>query len=595
MGTCESSKRNREQQVVVNPLASSKEQIGIEKEIYELRKADTKSDVVSQIIKCAPKLEENDKREQVELFFSLFRENLKQNSTYQIRLGLLTKNAKIEQLLGSTNEKHIEEDSENIDFDKTFVIDYFFESKQVLYIYFVENGKKEGYLETTVADVMGAKNSFKIFDMKIGGKTISMIIQGNPVKYNDYNLSLDLSVDFGAIAGKPYYVVKRNLCTDYELNWIRAYKSEVLLTYPKKNKFKVVNLSTQFLCNSDMKNKPIIIEFYDSTENKLIGQVTTTIEKLIQMQTINLSPLTASNRRSSIKNGIVDHGQENLEKNKTDKSSENMQSLKQEPKEVTFNCSYKRHYKFLDYVRGGVIISMIVGIDFTSSNGDPNSENSLHSIVMNPNYYEQAVRTCCNIVSPYDENQLFPVFGFGAQIDNDNSNAFNLNKKKDPNVKTVQGILDCYRNFLPEARLGGPTFFSPLISKCNMIAKNIKMHNNSDVYSVLIILTDGLICDMDDTIDDLVEASTLPISIIIIGIGPGDPKTGFQGMVILDSDDKNLISSRGEKASRDIVQFVQFNLFANDLVKLAEHVLEEVPRQVESYYNMIGKVPEKDN
>jgi len=261
-------------------------------------------------------------------------------------------------------------------------------------------------------------------------------------------------------------------------------------------------------------------------------------------------------------------------------------------KEVRFNCQYNKQYKFLDYIRGGVIISMMVAIDFTSSNGDPNTLESLHSIAMNPNYYERAVDACCNIVAPYDDDQLFPVFGFGAQIDNsDNCHAFNLNMKKDPNVHTVQGILDCYRKFLPEAKLGGPTFFSPLISKCNAIAKNIKKHNNSDVYSVLIILTDGLICDMDDTIDDIVEASNLPISIIIIGIGPGDPKTGFQGMVVLDSDDKDLVSSRGEKAVRDIVQFVEYNKFGNDPVKLSEQVLEEVPRQVESYYNMIGKVP----
>ena len=36
------------------------------------------------------------------------------------------------------------------------------------------------------------------------------------------------------------------------------------------------------------------------------------------------------------------------------------------------------------------------------------------------------------------------------------------------------------------------------------------------------ILTDGLINDMDETIDALVEASYLPISVIIIGVGYGD-------------------------------------------------------------------------
>ena len=35
---------------------------------------------------------------------------------------------------------------------------------------------------------------------------------------------------------------------------------------------------------------------------------------------------------------------------------------------------------FLDYIRGGVRLNLVVGVDMTSSNGDPNSTHSLHSI-----------------------------------------------------------------------------------------------------------------------------------------------------------------------------------------------------------------------
>ena len=38
-------------------------------------------------------------------------------------------------------------------------------------------------------------------------------------------------------------------------------------------------------------------------------------------------------------------------------------------------------------------------------------------------------------------------------------------------------------------------------------------------YNILMILTDGIIRDMQETINALVEASFLPISVIIIGIG----------------------------------------------------------------------------
>ena len=95
------------------------------------------------------------------------------------------------------------------------------------------------------------------------------------------------------------------------------------------------------------------------------------------------------------------------------------------------------------------------------------------------------------------------------------------------------------------------------------------------------ILTDGLINDMDETIDALVEASYLPISVIIIGIGYGD----FGNMDILDADENPLFDKNGRKADRDLVQFVPFYKFSNsDGDKLAEQVLEEVPRQVVEYY-----------
>ena len=41
-------------------------------------------------------------------------------------------------------------------------------------------------------------------------------------------------------------------------------------------------------------------------------------------------------------------------------------------------------------------------------------------------------------------------------------------------------------------------------------------------YFILLILTDGLIMDMEDTITEIVKASSLPLSIIIVGVGSED-------------------------------------------------------------------------
>ena len=94
------------------------------------------------------------------------------------------------------------------------------------------------------------------------------------------------------------------------------------------------------------------------------------------------------------------------------------------------------------------------------------------------------------------------------------------------------------------------------------------------------ILTDGIIEDMDDTINSLVEASYLPISVIIIGIGNAD----FSNMDVLDADEDPLYDNNGRKADRDLVQFVPFKKFSSNGELLAKEVLSEIPRQVIEYY-----------
>jgi len=491
-------------------------------------------------------------KEQVELYFYIVESNLSPDKNYKIKLDVLTKNSKTLNL-GFTNEKTGV--NQRIDFDKTYIFDYYFEISQTLKISIVQDDKPKVALETSVGKIMGSKGQHHIIEFMSNGLTGKLCIQGNPVKTTDYKFKFDINVDFGNQVTSPYFIIKRNLSKDNKVNWIKAYRSEILLKYPQHKQFNVISLNTQFLCNSDLENKPILIEFYDYY-NQLIGGFCGSIENLVNTKTTYV----------------------------TDPNGNVIQD-----KLVTFNCAYKKQYKFLDYVRGGVQVSMMVGIDFTASNGQPTDKISLHSIYKKPNLYEKAIDSCCTIVAYYDSDQLFPVFGYGALIGATNivNHCFPINLTSDPNIFTVNGILETYRNFIQEVKLYGPTYFGPLINHCNDIAKKNILN---DTYYIIIILTDGIINDMQDAIDAVVDASVLPMSIIIIGIGPGGDN-GFQEMEELDSDNKVLVSSKNVKAQRDIVQFVEFGRFDNDPKRLSEAVLEEIPSQVISYYDFIEKIP----
>ena len=82
---------------------------------------------------------------------------------------------------------------------------------------------------------------------------------------------------------------------------------------------------------------------------------------------------------------------------------------------------------------------------------------------------------------------------------------------------------------------------------------NLRLQN----YYVLLILTDGAITDIDATLCSIVAVSHLPMSIIIIGVGGAD----FSTMNMLDGDDGVLKAPNGQRACRDIVQFVPFRQF----------------------------------
>ncbi|XP_024118399.1 copine-3-like [Oryzias melastigma] len=134
--------------------------------------------------------------------------------------------------------------------------------------------------------------------------------------------------------------------------------------------------------------------------------------------------------------------------------------------------------------------------------------------------------------------------------------ALNFNPTN-PYCQGVQGIVEAYRMVLPQLRLSGPTNFSPIINHVASIASSGAQANTATQYFVLLILTDGEITDFDQTRDAIVRASRLPLSIIIVGVGPAD----FKAMNHLDGDDGKLKSTTGEAVSRDIVQFVPFRDF----------------------------------
>uniref|UniRef100_A0A3B3H5G1 C2 domain-containing protein n=1 Tax=Oryzias latipes TaxID=8090 RepID=A0A3B3H5G1_ORYLA len=255
-------------------------------------------------------------------------------------------------------------------------------------------------------------------------------------------------------------------------------------------------------------------------------------------------------------------------------------------------CKVIKMHSFLDYIMGGCQIQFTVAIDFTASNGDPRNSCSLHYIhPYQPNEYLKALVAVGEICQDYDSDKMFPAFGFGARIPPDFkvSHDFAVNFNEDnPECAGIQGVVEAYQACLPKLQLYGPTNIAPIIQKVAKTASQEVHTKEAMQYFILLILTDGVITDMADTREAIVQASHLPMSIIIVGVGNAD----FSDMQMLDGDDGILRSPKGEPVLRDIVQFVPFRSFKHaSPAALAKSVLAEVPNQVVDYYNSKGIKP----
>ena len=480
---------------------------------------------------------QNEAKEKARLRLSIINPSL--NRDYKVSLTAFTQKSQ-SIFLGSTTQITATS-PQNLDFHETFILDYYFEKQQRINFQ-IQYGSSYKTIETTLGSIMGSRK--QIFTEQFGNSGETLLICGDTLK--DHNIEIEFKVK--AQCDKSlYFLIKAHGSIGQNV-LMPLYKSEVIRPINEQS-YESVKIPYMYIgSTNEYSNYIISFEVYDyNKQNKKIGEKTGSLNTFFRVD------------------------------NKIELKTHKVHKFE-------FECAVFKKYKFLDYLRGGMQIALVFAIDFTSSNGEVTNPESLHYISSHSfNDYETAIYECGKIVAAYDYDQLFPVYGYGAQLfDGQTHHCFPLTFSDNPNVLGIEGVLSVYKFVLPQIRLFGPTNFAPIIRKINNEVKEDLKQGKIWQYNIIMFLTDGQISDIDETIDELVEASFLPISVIIIGIGNND----FKQMDILDADDNPLYDSNQRKAARDLVQFVPFNQFRHDSQRLPEEVLEEVPRQVIEYYQM---------
>uniref|UniRef100_A0AAQ5XVL0 C2 domain-containing protein n=1 Tax=Amphiprion ocellaris TaxID=80972 RepID=A0AAQ5XVL0_AMPOC len=471
----------------------------------------------------------------------------------------------------------------NPTYSKVFTLDFYFEEVQRLRFELYDinsshNGLKEatflGSVECTLGQIISQRKLSKALLRPGGtvGKAIITITAEELTGNDDY---IELSFSARKLDDKDFFSKSDPFLEIYRLNddatLQLVYRTETVMNNlnPVWKTFKV---SLNSLCSGDHERKlQCTVWDWDSNgKHDYIGEFEATFKEMRgaidgrQVQWPCINPKYKVKKKNYKNSGIV----------------------------ILNQCKIIKMHSFLDYIMGGCQIQFTVAIDFTASNGDPRNSCSLHYIhPYQPNEYLKALVAVGEICQDYDSDKMFPAFGFGARIPPDfkvsHDFAVNFNEEN-PECAGIQGVVEAYQACLPKLQLYGPTNIAPIIQKVANSASQEVHTKEAMQYFILLILTDGVITDMADTREAIVQASHLPMSVIIVGVGNAD----FSDMQMLDGDDGILRSPKGEPVLRDIVQFVPFRNFKHaSPAALAKSVLAEVPNQVVDYYNSKGIKP----
>ncbi|XP_047670324.1 copine-9 isoform X3 [Tachysurus fulvidraco] len=407
------------------------------------------------------------------------------------------------------------ENTLNPDFVRKFVLDFFFEEKQNLRfdVYNVDTRSSNiskhkdflGQTFCTLGEIIGSAGSRMERTLSgIPGKKCGTIILNAEELSNCRDIAtmqlcankLDKKDFFGK--SDPFLVFYRS---NEDGTFTICHKTEVI-----KNTLNPVwqpfTIPVRALCNGDY-DRTVKVDVYDwdrDGSHDFIGEFTTSYREISRGQSqFNvyevLNPKKKGKKKKYVNSGTV----------------------------TLLSFKVESEYTFVDFIRGGTQLNFTVAIDFTASNGNPAQPTSLH--YMSPyqmNAYAMALKAVGEIIQDYDSDKLFPAYGFGAKLPPDGkiSHAFPLNgNSENPNCVGIEEVLEAYFQSLRKVQLYGPTNFAPVINQVAGAAQDV---TDGSQYFVLLMITDGVISDMVQTKEAVVNASALPMSIIIVGVGPAE-------------------------------------------------------------------------
>jgi Copine/C2 domain len=488
-------------------------------------------------------------------------------------------------VLGKTE---VVKNSLNPEWVKVFVLDYELGAPMKLVVSIFDEVRKNehksmGSAVLDVAELLGCRGNTqaKRLNSKGGGTLYANVrkAQGSGL------LRLQLAgKDLKNVEGMmrksdPLYEIRRQINSAGGQTWDNIFRSNAVMNNLNPVwDAAVLDLSVVCGGNHDLPLEIAVFDHESKGENVPMGKCETSVNGLLQCQGSDGMTLEIKGNKKGLL--LV----QRAEISGVDEGSSGVVTKSGSappPPEAEIAGAASGKPSFLDYISGACDLNVVVAIDFTGSNGDPRKPGTLHHVDdHSDNLYEKAVKSIVEILAKYDSDQSFPVLGFGAKYNGVVQHCFQCGDTEE--VHGVDGVLNAYRSvFKSGLIMSSPTVFTDVMeTAAARAAASLKEAQGKGglAYTVLLIVTDGAVSDVNATAECLKQICDSPLSIVIVGVGDAD----FSGMEFLDDF----------KCDQDMAQFVQFNKHPQK-DELTTVTLREIPDQLVGYFQKHGIPPGK--
>ena len=170
----------------------------------------------------------------------------------------------------------------------------------------------------------------------------------------------------------------------------------------------------------------------------------------------------------------------------------------------------------------------VIAVDYSLANLTfDESQYCIHTLKEGaPNDYMDCLRSVSKSFH-YFNRFILPI-GFGARTvltgDGPACNLFSMTGDFiDPFVESSEELVNCYQGTIKSVKLALPVLYKSILQfVCDLASNEIEECGdirNLKNYFVLTLLMAGMIDDFQDTLNEMLKAAKLPVSIIVIKLG----------------------------------------------------------------------------